>query len=104
LLLQINQLLIMRNFATLRLKGLGRIAASKEIARQWHEKLEGSSDHFACRIRALACHYQIFEQLPKECRGGLKNSRSILKNDAIRNSAWEWLFQQEKGKVTPYEV
>ena len=58
---QINQLLILRNFATLRLKGLGRVAASKEIALQWHDKLEGSSDHFACRIRALARHYQIFE-------------------------------------------
>lgn len=98
---QINQLLIVRNFATLRLKGLGRIAASKEIARQWHEKLEGSSDHFARRIRALARHYQIFEQLPKERRGGFKNSRSILKNEAVRNSARAWLFQQEKGKVTP---
>jgi hypothetical protein len=38
---QINQLMILRNFATLRLKGLGRIVASKEIARQWHDKLEG---------------------------------------------------------------
>ena len=43
----INQLLILQNFATLRLKGLGRIAASKEIARQWHDKLDGSSNHFA---------------------------------------------------------
>jgi len=98
---QINQLLILRNFATLCLKGLGRIAASKEIARQWHDKLEGSLDYFARRIRALAQHYQIFEQLPKEHRGGFKNSRSILKNEAVCNSARAWLFQQEKGKVTP---
>jgi hypothetical protein len=83
------------------LKGLGRVAASKEIARQWHEKLDGSSDHFAHRIRALAWHYQFFEQLPKERRGGFKNSRSILKNETVRNSARAWLFQQEKGKVTP---
>jgi hypothetical protein len=98
---QINQLMILRNFATLRLKGLGRIVASKEIARQWHDKLEGSSDHFARRIRALARHYQFFEQLPKECRGGFKNSQSILKNETVRNAARAWLFQQEKGKVTP---
>lgn len=98
---QINQLMILRNFATLRLKGLGRIVASKEIARQWHDKLDGSSDHFARRIRALARHYQIFEQLPKERRGGFKNSRSILKNETVRNAARAWLFQQEKGKVTP---
>jgi hypothetical protein len=50
---QINQLMILRNFATLRLKGHGRIAASLEIALQWHEKDEPST-HFACRIRALA--------------------------------------------------
>ena len=61
---QINQLMILRNFATLRLRGLGRIEASKDIGRQWHQELEGSSDHFAWRIRALARHYQIFEQLP----------------------------------------
>ena len=97
----INQLLILQNFATLRLKGLGRIAASKEIARQWHDKLDGSSDHFARRIRALARHYQIFEQLPKERRGGIKNARSILKNETVCNSARAWLFQQEKGKVSP---
>ena len=65
-LLQVNQLMILRNFATLRLRGLSRIEASKEIARQFHQKLEGSSGHFACRIRSLARHYQIFEQLPRE--------------------------------------
>ncbi|KAK0207757.1 hypothetical protein IW262DRAFT_1450785 [Armillaria fumosa] len=34
---QFNQLTIIRNFTTLQLKGYGRIAASEEIARQWHE-------------------------------------------------------------------
>ena len=33
---RINQLLILSNFATLRLKGASRIGASLEIARQWH--------------------------------------------------------------------
>jgi hypothetical protein len=98
---QINQLMILRNFATLRLKGLGRIEASKDIAKQWHQKLEGSSDHFARRIRALARHYQNFEQLPRERRGGQKNSRSILKNEAVRRASRAWLIQQQKGKVTP---
>jgi hypothetical protein len=41
---QINQLLLIRNFATLRLKGMGRIAASLEIAHQWHED---KGAHFA---------------------------------------------------------
>ena len=61
---QVNQLMILRNFATLCLRGLGRIEASKEIARQFHQKLEGSLGHFSGRIRSLACHYQNFEQLP----------------------------------------
>src|ERR1700678_2159850 len=70
---QINQLMILRNFATLHLKGYRRIEASFEIARQWHEK-DGSNIHFSQRIHALACHYQIFKQLPKEHRGGYKNA------------------------------
>ena len=58
--------MILRNFATLCLRGLGRIEASKEIARQFHQKLESSSGHFAHRIWSLAHHYQILEQLPRE--------------------------------------
>ncbi|KAF9550186.1 hypothetical protein CPC08DRAFT_768942 [Agrocybe pediades] len=41
---QINKLLIICNFATLRIKGFGKIAASKRIADQWHE---GKGTHFA---------------------------------------------------------
>jgi hypothetical protein len=40
----INQLLLLRNFSTLRIKGVGRIAASWEIAQQWHK---GKGTHFA---------------------------------------------------------
>jgi len=42
-----NQLAILRNFAMLCIKRLGCIAASEEIAWQWHE---GRGIHFACRI------------------------------------------------------
>ena len=59
----LNKLTILRNFATLRIKGVRRIAASEEIARQFHE---GTGHHFARQIRALARHYQLFEQLPEE--------------------------------------
>lgn len=38
---EINQLLIIRNFATLCLKGLGRMAASEHIAQEWHESKDG---------------------------------------------------------------
>jgi len=34
---QKNQLLILQNFATLRIKGLRQMAASEEIAQQWHD-------------------------------------------------------------------
>jgi hypothetical protein len=57
----INQLLLLHNFSTLRIKGVGRITASREIARQWHE---GEGTHFARQVRILARHYQLFEQLP----------------------------------------
>ncbi|KAJ6475499.1 hypothetical protein C8R45DRAFT_1102777 [Mycena sanguinolenta] len=50
-----NQLLILRNFATLRIKGFKRIAASLEIARQWHE---GTGNYFARRRQ------EVDEQIP----------------------------------------
>jgi hypothetical protein len=58
-----NKLTILRNFATLRIKGKARIAASEEIARQFHK---GAGMHFARKIRFIARHYQLFEQLPDE--------------------------------------
>lgn len=42
----VNQLLIIHNFATLRLKGFLRMRASHEIALQWYEGT-GSGIHFA---------------------------------------------------------
>jgi len=97
---QINQLMILRNFATLRLKGYSRIDASFEIARQWQEK-EGSNIHFARRVRALARRYQIFEQLPRERRGGYKNARSLLKDETVRTASRAWLTEQPVGSITP---
>ena len=75
--IRMNQLTILRNFATLRIKGMGRIAASEDIVRQWHE---GTGIHFARRIRLLARHYQLFEQLPIESRGG-DRGRSLLNDE-----------------------
>ena len=98
---RINQLMILRNFATLRLKGHGRMSASYEIAQQWHEKDDGSSTHFARRIRALARHYQIFEQLPVERRGGRKNAKSLLKDETVKAAARTWLTEQRVGSITP---
>jgi hypothetical protein len=44
---KINQLLVLRNFATLRLKGCGIIEAGNEITRQWHE---GEGKHYARKV------------------------------------------------------
>ena len=99
-LLQINQLMILRNFANLRLKGFDRIPASFEIARQWNKE-DSSNSHFARRIRMLARHYQIFEQLPKERRGGYSNSHSLLKDENVKTASRTWLTEQTIGSITP---
>ena len=93
----INQLLIIRNFATLRLKGLSRIKASVEIARQWHES-EGI--YFSHRVRSLARHYQIFEQLPKENRGGTR-AHSLLLDERVKTAVTAHLTSLKSGQVSP---
>ena len=97
----INQLMILRNFATLRLKGYSCMSTSHQIAKQWHENTDGSSIHFAHRVQSLARHYQIFEQLPVEHRGGSKNAQSLLKDEAVRKAALSWLTEQAVGSITP---
>jgi len=44
---KINQFLILQNFAMLQTKGLGRMAASQQIALQWHK---GKGTYFAHQI------------------------------------------------------
>ena len=77
---RLNQLFILSSFATLCLKGVSRIKASQEIAQQWHEH-EGV--HMARRICTLARHYQTFEQLPVERRGGSANTHSWLHDEMV---------------------
>lgn len=93
----INQLLLLRNFATLRIKGLGRIAASQEIARQWHE---GEGAYFARRVRILARQYQIHEQLPTQSWGGYRGS-SIFNDERLQSAALDWLSKLPTGEVSP---
>jgi hypothetical protein len=95
---RINQLVILRNFATLRLKGLSRTGASEEIAHQWRM---GSGAWFARRVRALARHYQIFEQLPHEKHGGSANAQSFLHDESVQARCRTWLATVPIGKVTP---
>ncbi|KAJ7692407.1 hypothetical protein B0H17DRAFT_839474, partial [Mycena rosella] len=95
---KVNQLMVLRNFATLRLKGHGIIDASVQIAHQWYE---GEGVHFARKVRALARHYQLFEELPVERRGGERKSRSLLLDETFKTAARGWLMGQKVGTVTP---
>jgi len=94
---RINQFLILRNFATLRMKGIGRILASQEIARQWQD---GAGVHFARQIRFLARHYQLFERLPASNRGG-DRGRSLLNDEQVQTAARTYLLSMSVGEVTP---
>ncbi|KAF9007327.1 hypothetical protein BDZ89DRAFT_1231838 [Hymenopellis radicata] len=60
-------------------------APSEEIARQCMK----------AKVRALARHYQRFEQLPVEKRGGLRASRSLLCDETVRTAARDWLMAQK---------
>ena len=72
-----------------------------EIAAQWHER-EGV--WFSRKVRALAHHYQIFEQLPIEHRSGLKNVRSLLKDELIKKRILDYLQSLPTGKVMPKKL
>jgi hypothetical protein len=73
-----NQLSIVRNFATLHIKGMWCMATSKAITWQWHN---GMGIHFTHQIWFLARHYQLFEQLPTERRGGDRGHSLLNKED-----------------------
>jgi hypothetical protein len=82
----------------LRLKGTSRMGASMEIAWQWHE---GNGLWYSRRVRALARHYQIFEQLPREKRGGARGSRSFFHDESVETRCRTWLSNIPTGQVTP---
>jgi len=94
---QLNQLIILRNFTTLHIKGIKWIVASKQIMEQWHD---GWGIHFARQIQALACHYQRFEQLPPEKCGG-KGHQSLFNNEGVQRAARAYLMGLNIGDVTP---
>jgi len=96
---QINQLMVLHNFATLYLKGLKCIVASEQIAEQWYE---GHSIYFTCQIRELACHYQRFKQLPPKKQGG-KGHQSLFNDKAVQRAARAYLMGMHIGDVTPMQ-
>lgn len=93
----INQLLLLHNFATLWIKGIRRIVASQDIAWQWHDS-EGT--HFAHHVHILACHYQVFEQLPTQIRGGY-DGHLVFSDEHMQNATWNWLTKLPTGEVSP---
>ena len=52
-------------------------------------------------VCALACHYQVFEQLLWEKRGGGQNARSFLHDESVQNHCHAWLSNLSAGQVTP---
>ncbi len=90
--------MILSNFATLQLKGTSCVHASEEIARQWHP---GEGVWFARRVHALAQHYQMFEQLLHEHRGGYKNAQTLLWDENVKKHSLDYLGGLPTGKVTP---
>ena len=95
---QQTQFMILINFATLLLKGYSRAEASLQIA-QMHRSGEGI--WFARRICELARHYQIFEELPIELRGGFRFSLSWLNDERVKTRVLLFLKNLPSGKVTP---
>ncbi len=100
---QLNQYMILGNFFTLQIKGQHRIQASIEIARQWNQGHRGDGT-FARRIRALARHYETFEKLPKEKRGGVRKARSWLHDEKVKKAVMEYLVNVPVGKVTSRQL
>ncbi|KAJ7210488.1 hypothetical protein GGX14DRAFT_625775 [Mycena pura] len=95
---RLNALMVLLNFSTLLTKGYGRIEASRLVATSWHKK-EGV--WFTRRIGDWARHYEIFETLPAERRGGKRVRRSFLHRDEIRTAVLTFLRSLPSGKVTP---
>ncbi len=94
-----NQLFLLHNFATLQIKGVGRMAVSQEITQQWHEG-EGEGTHFAHQVHILARHYQVYEQLPTQIVGGYRGY-SIFNNERMQIAAQDWLLRLPTGEVSP---
>ena len=64
------------------------MATSEEIMRQFHEGVGG---YFARQICILTRHYQLFEQLPEERRGGV-GGQSLLKDERVQVAARTYLL------------
>jgi hypothetical protein len=92
--------MILKCFTNLRYKEWGTIDASEHIAAEWYTGT-GSGGHFARRVRDLVRHYLTYCQLPKQNRGGLKNSDSYLKDEQVKEAVINYLGGIKKGEIKP---
>ncbi|KAJ7715735.1 hypothetical protein B0H16DRAFT_1477153 [Mycena metata] len=106
---QVNQLLIIRNFATLSLKGFGCIQASVEIARQWHKD---KGVHFARRVRAFSSAILKIFKISPERREGVhaildpffqKRVFGVQPGPGLKHSQWEASHLKYEELMTKYE-
>lgn len=95
---RVNQFTVLGYFANLRMKGHSRTEASRLIALVCKG---GEGEWFARCIRELARHYQIFEDLPTERRGGSQIGRSWIHHEGVRPRVRDFLKSLPAGKVTP---
>jgi len=96
-LMQMKELLVLQNFAMLQMRRDGCIVVSMQIA--W-QTTDGVGTHFACQIHFLACHYQLFEQLPPQKQGKYLN-RSLLNDKQVQAAVRTYLMGLSTGEVTP---
>ena len=61
---------------------------------------DGVGTYFTRQICFLACHYQLFEQLPPEKQGKYLN-RSLLSDKQVQTAARTYLTSLPTGEVTP---
>jgi hypothetical protein len=103
---EVNQLMVLRVFATLQMKGVSKMDASHQIAEQWQE---GTGTHFARCVRALARHYKASGKLLRENCGGARSGRlyrgtSLLLHKGVEGQVRVWLTTQKVGSVTPQRL
>lgn len=95
--------MIIQAFATLSVKGVLQMDASKRIAEQWRP---GAGTHFVRRVRALARHYHQSGRLLHKNQGGARSGSSyrgtsLLLHEGVESQVRTWLTAQKVGTMTP---
>ena len=62
--------------------------------------MDGVGTYFACQIRFLAHHYQLFEEIPPE-KQEKHLDRSLLSDEQVQTATRTYLTGLPMGEVTP---